>query len=212
MNEFNKIKVKIKLLNENAELPKYAHVSTSLINREEIPMDGALDVKATSLTYDRKMDCYIYGTGLAFNVGVGHKLHALPRSSNRKTDCYIPNHVPLLDTMYSKELFICFKNRTSIDERLKLQYLEKKVDILAALAGVYPGEQHKPFAAEKMNMLDEWYKNALIKGDEALEFAPYSVGERICQIFIEKYSRVEWDVVDVLEEYDRDGFGSSGIR
>lgn len=206
----NKILVDIKLLNEKAELPTYAH--TELIGGEKVPMDGAMDIKATSLKYDRSMDCYIYGTGLSFNVRAGRKLHALPRSSNRKTDCYIPNHVPLLDPMYSNELFICYKNRTSIEMRLKMMYLEKKMEILESLAGLSgdAGAQCKPIAFQNLRETSEWYYDAIEKGDEELEFAPYEVGDKIAQIFIEDYTWVQWNVVDKLQEYDRDGFGSSG--
>ena len=205
----NKILVDIKLLDEKAELPAYAH--TELIDGEQVPMDGAMDIKATSLRYDRSMDCYIYGTGLSFNVRAGRKLHALPRSSNRKTDCYIPNHVPLLDPMYSNELFICFKNRTSIEMRLKMIYLEKKMEILEGLVGLGGGgSQYKPIALQNLREISEWYYSAMEKGDEKLGFAPYNVGDKIAQIFIEDYTWVQWNVVDKLQEYDRDGFGSSG--
>lgn len=205
----NKILVDIKLLDEKAELPTYAHIE--LIDGEQVPMDGAMDIKATSLRYDRSMDCYIYGTGLSFNVRAGRKLHALPRSSNRKTDCYIPNHMPLLDPMYSNELFICFKNRTSIEMRLKMMYLEKKMEILEGLVGLGgSGSQHKPIALQNLREISEWYYNTMEKGDEGLEFAPYNVGDKIAQIFIEDYTWVQWNVVDKLQEYDRDGFGSSG--
>lgn len=204
----NKILVDIKLLDEKAELPTYAH--TELIDGEQVPMDGAMDIKATSLRYDRSMDCYIYGTGLSFNVRAGRKLHALPRSSNRKTDCYIPNHMPLLDPMYSNELFICFKNRTSIEMRLKMIYLEKKMEILESLAGLGAGTQYKPMALQDLREAYKWYYDAMEKGDEKLEFAPYNIGDKIAQIFIEDYTWVQWNVVDKLQEYNRDGFGSSG--
>lgn len=204
----NKILIDIKLLDEKAELPTYAH--TGLIDGEQVPMDGAMDIKATSLRYDRSMDCYIYGTGLSFNVRAGRKLHALPRSSNRKTDCYIPNHMPLLDPMYSNELFICFKNRTSIEMRLKVMYLEKKMEILENLAGFGAGTQYKPMALQDLRETSKWYYDATEKGDEKLEFAPYNIGDKIAQIFIEDYTWVQWNVVDKLQEYNRDGFGSSG--
>ncbi len=82
MNETNKpestnqfgFDVKIKKLVAEAVIPSYAH-----------PGDAGLDVTAISVEYDSKNDCFMYHTGLAFEVPKGYVMLIFPRSSNRKT-------------------------------------------------------------------------------------------------------------------------------
>ena len=96
------MQVKVKLLNENAELPKYAHYGT----------DMGADIKATSMEYQADRDRYIYHTGLAFEVPKGFGMLIFPRSSNTKTECYLANSVGILDSSYRGELIFIYKLRT----------------------------------------------------------------------------------------------------
>jgi dUTP pyrophosphatase len=82
------MQVKVKRLNENAELPKYSHFGT----------DMGADVKAVSVEYQADKDRYVYHTGLAFEVPKGFGMLIFPRSSNTKTECYLPNSVGVLDS------------------------------------------------------------------------------------------------------------------
>ena len=95
--------IKIKKLNDNAVIPSYAKNG-----------DMGMDVTAISIEYDKKIDCYIYHTGLAFEIPEGYGMLIFPRSSNRKTNYYLANSVGVLDSGYRGELLICFKNRDSI--------------------------------------------------------------------------------------------------
>lgn len=95
------MKVKVKKLVKSAVIPQYANIG-----------DAGLDLTAVSYLYDELTDCHIYGTGLAFEIPHGHVGLVFPRSSNRKTNAYMPNHVGVVDSGYRGEVMVSFKNRT----------------------------------------------------------------------------------------------------
>ena len=93
--------IKIKKLNENAVIPKYAK-----------PGDAGMDVVATSINVT---DEYIeYGTGLAFEVPEGYCMLIFPRSSVSKYDLTLANSIGLLDSSYRGELKLRFKRNYRI--------------------------------------------------------------------------------------------------
>lgn len=94
------MEVKVKKLSEKAVIPAYAK-----------PGDAGLDLTAISYEYDAEKDCHIYGTGLAFEIPEGYVGLIYPRSSNRKTDAYMCNHVGVIDSGYRGEVMLSFKNR-----------------------------------------------------------------------------------------------------
>ena len=96
--------VKIKKLNENAVIPSYAK-----------PGDAGLDLTAVSYDYKKDIDCHVYGTGIAVEIPEGYVGLVYPRSSNRKTDAYMTNHVGVIDSGYRGEVMISFKNRDNLD-------------------------------------------------------------------------------------------------
>lgn len=101
--------VKIKKLNENAVIPKYAMLG-----------DAGMDLTATSYEYDESKDNHIYGTGLAVEIPKGYVGLIFPRSSNRKTSVYMTNHVGVIDSGYRGEIMLTFKDRDS--NKLLLPY------------------------------------------------------------------------------------------
>lgn len=94
--------IRIKKLNENAVIPQYAKHG-----------DAGCDLTAISYEYDEEKDCHIYGTGLAFEIPEGYVGLLFPRSSNRKTNAYLCNHVGVLDSGYRGEVMLSFKTRDS---------------------------------------------------------------------------------------------------
>ena len=92
--------VKIKKLNSNAKIPTYAK-----------PGDAGMDLTATSYRYDVNYDNEIYGTGIAVEIPEGYVGLVFPRSSNRKTDVYMTNHVGVIDSGYRGEIMVTFKHR-----------------------------------------------------------------------------------------------------
>lgn len=96
------MKVKIKKLVKDAVVPTYAKSG-----------DAGMDLTAISMEYNEYMDCYIYHTGLSFEIPEGYFMMVVPRSSNRKTNAYLTNHCGIIDSGYRGEVLVCFKNRTS---------------------------------------------------------------------------------------------------
>lgn len=101
--------VNIKKLNEKAIIPTYAHST-----------DAGLDLTAVSCEYNQGMDAYVYGTGLAMEIPEGYVGLVFPRSSNRKTDAYLTNHVGVIDSGYRGEIMLTYKQRDSL--KLKKPY------------------------------------------------------------------------------------------
>ena len=146
--------VKIKKLNENAVIPSYAHDT-----------DAGLDLVATSYEYKENIDCHVYGTGLAVEIPEGYVGLLYPRSSNRKTNAYMCNHVGVVDSGYRGEIMISFKNRDKIKE-----------------------------------------------GEIPQLIQPYEVGDKVAQLIIIPYPKIDLKVVDELSTTERgaNGHGSTG--
>ena len=145
--------VKIKKLHEEAVIPSYAK-----------PGDAGLDLTAISYDYKEDIDCHVYGTGIAVEIPEGYVGLIYPRSSNRKTDAYMCNHVGVIDSGYRGEIMVSFKNR------------DKYIDNIPQL------------------------------------FKPYEVGDKIAQLIIVPYPKIEFKVVDELSTTERgeSGHGSTG--
>ena len=94
------LEVKVKKLHERAELPSYAK-----------PGDAGCDVKCVSFEYDEEHDTWVYHTGLAFEIPKGYFMFGVPRSSNTKTDVYLPNSPGTIDSGYRGEVIFKYKNR-----------------------------------------------------------------------------------------------------
>jgi dUTP pyrophosphatase len=150
------MEIKIKKLDKNAVIPSYAK-----------PGDACCDVTAIDYEYDAEHDLHVYHTGLAFEIPEGYCLKIYPRSSNTKTECYLPNSVGNLDAGYRGELLVKYKARglTSLQDQI---------------CGV-------------------WKK-------------PYNVGDRVAQIQVMPYPKMEFVVVDELSKTERGegGFGHTG--
>jgi dUTP pyrophosphatase len=175
--------IKLKKLDNHAVIPTYAHDG-----------DVGMDLTAISVEYDKEKDMYIYHTGLALESDKHYGILLFPRSSNRKTDAYLCNHVGIVDSyIYRGEIMLCFKNRDSI-------YMNALKDSI------------------------EWYKNAksgslkariekLMNDEEfAMSLAPYNVGDRVAQMVVMPYPNVVVEEVENLSDTVRGegGFGSTG--
>lgn len=145
--------VKIKKLHEGAVIPSYAK-----------PGDAGLDLTAVSYNYKKDIDCHVYGTSIAVEIPEGYVGLVYPRSSNRKTDAYMTNHVGVIDSGYRGEIMVSFKLRD------------------------YKVKEFPQF------------------------FKPYEVGDKIAQLIIMPYPKIEFKVVDELSTTERGegGHGSTG--
>lgn len=193
----DKLKVKIKKLVETAVIPTYAKHG-----------DMGMDLTATSVEYDKEKDCFVYHTGLAFEVPEGYGMLIFPRSSNRKTDSYMTNHVGILDSGYRGELLICFKNRDSRGTLLN----RYRTDCFMEAVANNNKQEITAYAYKAITV-----SNAIINNDVELnkfimKFAPYKVGDRIAQIVIIPYPKITFEEADELSDSERGtgGHGSTG--
>ena len=183
------MEIKIKKLSENAVIPKYA-----------IDGDVGMDLTAIDVEYDEEKDMYIYHTGISIESPNHYGVLIFPRSSNRKTDAYICNHVPVIDTaVYRGEIMICFKNRDSLDQIA----LKEEMDELLTSLQVY---------RDPSNAVDEAYKAYYKAKEDPMKYAPYKVGDRICQMVVIPYPNVLFKETDELSKTERGekGFGATG--
>jgi dUTP pyrophosphatase len=113
--------VKFKRLNENAKVPVFKHIG-----------DAGKDLYATSMKYNPKYDRYEYGLGFATNIPEGYQVSIRPRSSNTKTEAYIPNAPGTIDSGYTGEWNVFFKLRnTQINNNPELHAPYKIGDAIA---------------------------------------------------------------------------------
>ena len=181
------MEIKIKKMSENAVIPKYA-----------IDGDVGMDLTAIDVEYDEEKDMYIYHTGISIESPKHYGVLIFPRSSNRNTDAYICNHVPVIDTaVYRGEIMICFKNRDSLNQIA----LKEEMDELLTSLQVYK---------DPSDAVDEAYKAYYKAKEDPMKYAPYKVGDRICQMVVIPYPNVLFKETDELSKTERGekGFGS----
>lgn len=174
------LNIKIKKLNEKAVIPSYSK-----------PGDMGMDLTAISWEYDINRDCYVYHTGLAFELPKGYGMLIFPRSSNRNTEAYMTNHVGVLDSGYRGELLVCFKNRTSSN-------LHECVNKLGYVVGNISNPSQ-----------NDLIESARKHFDAVKAGCPYNEGDRIAQIVILPYPMINFVEVEELSKTER-GEGGHG--
>lgn len=186
-------KVKVWRENDYVPLPTYGKDG-----------DACCDVYAKSIDYDQDKDRYIIHTGLHFALPEGFELEIRPRSSNTKTETYMPNAPGTLDWGYRGELLIIYKNRTD-DNVLRI------LDYFGFIFGkIYPNSTKNETAYNTILEARKLYDKFVNKRN-----FPYAVGDRVCQILVRHRPLIEWDEVNTVEELGTTergsgGFGSTG--
>ena len=164
--------------------------------------DACCDVYATSIEYDEARDRWVVHTGLHFALPDEYEMELRPRSSNTKTELYVPNAPGTLDWGYRGELLIIFKGRTN--KYLVSAFKELK-DTVRFMLGI------------KNHSLDKCSQDF---DRVSCEF-PYRPmtddfeGDRICQLLVRRREQITWEEVETLEELGttergEGGFGSTG--
>lgn len=194
------LEISLKKLDKRAVIPTYAHDG-----------DVGMDLTAISAEYDREHDMYIYHTGLSFETDKHYGILLFPRSSNRKTDAYLCNHVGIADSaIYRGEIMLCFKNRTSLETRAMNEQTRFFITEASCRSFTITNDNSLTFT------WPEAAKNAISSSnwilDNPMMFAPYNVGDRVAQMVVIPYPDVRINVVEELSETDRGegGFGSTG--
>ena len=183
------VEIKFKKLREDAVIPSYAHEG-----------DVGMDLTAVDVEYDADNDVYIYHTGLAFESDFHYGIFLFPRSSNRKTDAYLCNHVGIADSaIYRGEIMLCFKNRQSLRQ---ICFESRMIEYWNAIED---GKSVEEATKESIKGWTDAMKNPML-------FAPYKVGDRVGQMVVLPYPDVKLTEAQELSQTDRGagGFGSTG--
>lgn len=185
------LEIKFKKLDERAVIPTYAHDG-----------DVGMDLTAIDVEYNAEMDCYLYHTGLAFESDKHYGIFLFPRSSNRKTDAYLCNHVGIADSaIYRGEIIFCYKNRTSLHQHA----MENKINEF--FDEVKCGLKTKDAIDFGKKSYERTFENPMF-------FAPYKVGDKIGQMVVLPYPNVKLSERQTLSETERgeNGFGSTDTK
>ena len=194
------ITVFVKKLDENAVIPTYAHEG-----------DVGMDITAIGVEYDEEKDMYIYHTGLSFESDFNIGDFVFVRSSNRKTDAYLCNHVGIVDSaIYRGEVLICMKNRDSFETVSELNAIRAFMDGLSIMSRIDENFTLKQVTENAFDLY-KLTKEDYLKRARNLEFAPYKVGDKIAQMVCLQYPTVKLVEKTELSETERGegGFGST---
>ena len=147
--------------------------------------DCGMDLTAVSKTFDEYGNV-VYGFGLAFEIPEGYAGFIFPRSSNHKSGLLLTNSVGVIDAGFRGEVTAKFATRKWITQP------EKLIDrIRYFIKGDYSGKLNTQAVFNKIN---------------------YEIGDRIAQMVILPYPKVEFVEVDELSDTERGtgGYGSTG--
>lgn len=157
--------------------------------------DACCDVYAKSIEYNADKDRFIIHTGLHFALPDEYEMELRPRSSNTKTDFYMPNSPGTLDWGYRGELLVIFKNRTNINISRSVKYTINAVRQLSHVTN-----DIRELTDDAINYLAELFKNF-----------SYKEGDRICQLLVRRREKITWDEVETLEELGTTERGTGGF-
>lgn len=147
--------------------------------------DAGMDLVATSKSYDEYGNV-VYGFGIAVEIPEGYVGLVFPRSSNCKHALTLSNSVGVIDSGYRGEVMAKFSHNLFL---LRHKYWWQR------LRSHFNG----------LDVRDTF-------GVKSLRYREYEIGERVAQLIVLPYPKVEWEVVDKLSASDRGkgGYGSTG--
>lgn len=190
------MKVFVKKLNDNAVVPKYAHIT-----------DAGCDMVAVSKT---ETDNYIeYGTGLVFQISPFESsdwyFEIFPRSSLSNYDLILSNSVGVIDNSYRGEVKFRFKKHKDM-----LKEIKRFINGLKEIKSGRLCYENIQFIKDFWMLIEESWK--YISTYDFSEYKMYEVGDKIGQMILKKRPEIEFEVVDELCETERNdgGYGSSG--
>lgn len=163
----------------------------SLLPIKAYDTDAKYDVFAIKRTYDSDKDCWIYDTCLRLEPQEGYWISLVPRSSNRKTECYLPNSVGTGDYGYRGSYLFSYKPRTSAAVRNAINILIQAVSALCSVTG-----------------LTRWRSS--VESLRVENKPPFEVGDRIGQMSVEKVHTIEFIEADLNPDKTERGAGGHG--
>lgn len=148
------------------------------------PGDAGMDLTAVSKKYDEYGNVH-YGFGLAFEIPEGYVGLIFPRSSCAKYDLSLSNAVGVIDSGFRAEVTAKFKPTLVCADFYESENSSSKYDYVAI-----PND-------------DKYLR---------IPATHYNIGDRVVQMIIMPYPKIEWEEVDELSETERnsDGYGSTG--
>lgn len=164
----------------------------AVIPKYAMPFDAGMDITAISKQFDYESGCIIYGTGIAVEIPEGHVGLLFPRSSIYKRYMEMTNCVGVIDAGYRGEVKVIMRNSTRITRPKRLW------DRIRAI-----------FCKRVFKLTNHGTKSVIV---DSVGTDDYKVGERIAQLIIMPFPKVEFNEVDSLSESDRGegGHGSTG--
>lgn len=160
----------------------------AVIPKYTLEGDAGLDLTATSKKYDEFGNVH-YGTGLAFSIPEGFVGLLFPRSSNAKKDLLLSNSVGVVDSNYRGEISLKFKPSVVI----------------------FDGDGFAPDG--KLGTDNDIFTDIVVPTSKyLLDFQEYNIGDRIGQLIILPYPKIEFIETDDLGETNRGdgGYGHTG--
>jgi len=148
--------------------------------------DAGMDLTAIDYYFDLDGNV-VYHTGLAIEIPEGYVGLVFPRSSVCKNDISLANAVGVIDSGYRGEITLKFKPTLVFNPNDDTEFKEGKFDVHSGVS--IPYDERIP-----------------------IESSFYKTGERIGQLIIMPYHKIEFEEVEELTETDRNngGFGSTG--
>lgn len=189
--DINNVSVKVWREDKRIPLPKYGKEG-----------DACCDIYCKSVEYDSDKDRYIVHTGLHFALPDEYEMELRPRSSNTKTEFYVPNAPGTLDWGYRGELLVIFKGRTN---KYLISAFKELKDTVRFMLGI------------KNHSLDKCSQD-FDKVSCEFPYRPMTddfEGDRICQLLVRRREQITWEEVETIEELGstergEGGFGSTG--
>ena len=103
------VRIDIQLLNENAKIPTYAHIT-----------DACADIYASEKIIVNPGETVLVPTGIALAIPEGYVVHIYPRSSiGAKTPLRLSNSVGVIDSGYRDEVKIIYTNMSNEKYKIK---------------------------------------------------------------------------------------------
>ena len=164
----------------------------AVIPKYAMPFDAGMDITAISKQFDRESGCIIYGTGIAVEIPEGHVGLLFPRSSIYKRYMEMTNCVGVIDAGYRGEVKVIMRNSIRIVRPKR--FWDRIRAIFCRMMFKCPNDVTNSVIMDNIGKED------------------YSVGERIAQLIIMPFPKVEFNEVDSLSESERGegGHGSTG--
>lgn len=187
--KLNTVEVKVYREDSSIPLPTYGKEG-----------DACCDVYATKIEYEQDKDRFVIHTGLYFELPDNYEMELRPRSSNTKTEYYIPNSPMTLDSGYRGELLVIFKSRISDNILQCINYIGRGIGYMTNTnISVDLNVSEARFCYDKVATLNEF---------------PYKEGDRVCQLLVRKREFIKWNEVLPIDlsssERNNGGFGSTG--